>query len=93
MCRHQFAIFLTINNNATNTKKCISHVTYKLSEEFKEEPITVQEHPFRLLRYASHDFIIQCSIIFQTWTLMSPITIDHLVQFQKKEEVVSDDPR
>jgi YEATS domain-contaning protein 2 len=84
---HRWVIFLSLDNNATTTKKYIKKVIYHLHPAYKDNRVELPEHAYMLSRTAFGAFVIGCEIIFQEWTNLQPLRIDHLLNFVKQGKV------
>lgn len=80
---HQWGIYLTLNNDIGLTKLYIESVTYTLDSVYKDNVIKITEPPFLLSRSAFGQFVISVEVNFNPKTDLEPVTINHLLCFDK----------
>jgi transcription initiation factor IIF auxiliary subunit len=81
ICSHRWAIFLSIDNDASLTKRFIKEVKYVLHPTYKVNKYTLTEAPFLLSRVAYGSFNVEVTVVFQQWTKQKPLKLNHMLEF------------
>jgi hypothetical protein len=87
----RWTLFFSMDRlNAKLCERYIQKVTYRFHKSHGLEPITVTNAPFILSRVnfqTRHPITAQ--IVFQSWSQLKPITLEHTLDFSKKENIHS----
>jgi transcription initiation factor IIF auxiliary subunit len=82
MPSYRWSVFFTIENDKNLASKYIQYVTYYLPKCYRKNEIIIKDNPYLLSRTAYGDFVIGAEITFKRWTLLSPIRIEHHLEFK-----------
>ena len=84
-------MFLCLNNDHEQTQKYIKSVTYHLHPTFHVNKITLTQAPFLLARVGWGWFDIQMDVVFQEWTKIGKVRLEHTLCFDGKGKTHSFD--